>query len=54
MRSPVEIISRYSKKLLFPFFVLSSLHLNAQNYLINFAGNGAVTTVTTAKVENLD
>jgi uncharacterized protein (TIGR02145 family) len=33
--------------------IFSGLELNAQNWLINFTGSGASTSVTTVKVENL-
>jgi uncharacterized protein (TIGR02145 family) len=37
--------------LILPF--ISIVNLQAQDYLVNFAGSGAVTTVTSVKVENL-
>ncbi|MGE5457941.1 MAG: FISUMP domain-containing protein, partial [Methanococcaceae archaeon] len=41
------------KKYLLIAFIFISLDTNAQNYLINFAGTGASSTVTSVKVENL-
>ncbi|MFZ4412209.1 MAG: T9SS type A sorting domain-containing protein [Bacteroidales bacterium] len=42
------------KKILFLIITYCSLHsINAQNYLINFVGTGATTTVDSVKVENL-
>lgn len=41
------------KKLLFLIIIICSLELNAQNYLISFAGTGASSTVNSVKVENL-
>jgi uncharacterized protein (TIGR02145 family) len=41
------------KKLLFLSAIICALNVNAQNYLITFAGSGASTTVSTVKVENL-
>jgi hypothetical protein len=41
------------KKLLFLTLLFYGLKANAQNYLINFAGTGESTTVSTVKVENL-
>ena len=42
------------KKLSFLICILCVLKLNAQDYLISFAGTGASTSVSTVKVENLD
>lgn len=41
------------KKVLFLLVIPFSLSVNAQDYLISFAGAGASTTVNTVKVENL-
>ena len=41
------------KKILIPVVFLLVLDLNAQNYLITFAGSGESSTVGTVKVENL-
>ena len=41
------------KKILFGIALFYSLIANAQNYLIDFKGTGASSTVTTVKVENL-
>ena len=41
------------KKIILLFAIFCALQANAQNYLINFTGSGATTTVTTVKVENL-
>ncbi len=41
------------KRLFFGFAFLMTLQVNAQNYLIRFAGTGAATTVSQVKVENL-
>ena len=41
------------KELLFAIAVCCSLTINAQNYLISFAGTGASTIVDSVKVENL-
>ena len=42
------------KKILFLIITYCSLHsISAQNYLINFVGTGATTTVDSVKVENL-
>jgi uncharacterized protein (TIGR02145 family) len=41
------------KKLLFVIIILCALKVNAQNYLISFAGTGESSTVSTVKVENL-
>ena len=41
------------KKLLLGLAFFTVLQLNAQNYLINFTGSGATTSVTTVTVENL-
>lgn len=42
------------KGLLILLVIFFSLTANAQDYLINFAGTGASSTVSTVKVENLD
>jgi uncharacterized protein (TIGR02145 family) len=41
------------KRLFFGFAFLMTIQVNAQNYLINFAGTGAATAVSRVKVENL-
>jgi uncharacterized protein (TIGR02145 family) len=41
------------KRLFFGFAIFATLQVNAQNYLINFAGTGASKTVSEIKVENL-
>ncbi len=41
------------KRLFFGFAFLMTIQVNAQNYLIRFAGTGAATTVSQVKVENL-
>jgi uncharacterized protein (TIGR02145 family) len=41
------------KMLFFGFAIFANLQVNAQNYLINFAGTGASKTVSEVKVENL-
>ena len=41
------------KRLFFGFAFLMTIQVNAQNYLISFAGTGAATTVSQVKVENL-
>ena len=41
------------KRILFLFLMVCALNANAQNFLINFAGTGASTTVNTIKVGNL-
>jgi uncharacterized protein (TIGR02145 family) len=41
------------KKGILLIFSLCALSVNAQNYLINFAGTGATTTVNTVKVDNI-
>jgi uncharacterized protein (TIGR02145 family) len=42
-----------SKVLLIAFIIFSVLKVNAQNYLISFAGTGESTTVATVEVKNL-
>jgi uncharacterized protein (TIGR02145 family) len=42
------------KKLFILLAIFCVLNANAQNYLINFTGTGASSTVSTVKVENLD
>jgi uncharacterized protein (TIGR02145 family) len=41
------------KRLFLGFAIFATLQVNAQNYLINFAGTGASKTVSEVKVENL-
>ena len=41
------------KRLFFGFAILMTLQINAQNYLIKFAGTGAASNVSEVKVENL-
>jgi hypothetical protein len=41
------------KRIFFGFAILATLQVNAQNYLIKFAGAGASKTVSEVKVENL-
>lgn len=41
------------KELIFSLLILTTLHVNAQNYLVNFEGRGASNTVSIVKVENL-
>jgi uncharacterized protein (TIGR02145 family) len=41
------------KKFLFTILIFLTLKVSAQNYLIDFAGTGASTTVNSVKVENL-
>lgn len=48
-----NLINTHMKKLVFLLAVFFVLKLNAQNYLISFAGSGATATVTTVIVENL-
>jgi len=41
------------KRILFLIAIICSLTVNAQNYLITFAGTGASNNVDSVKVENL-
>jgi len=46
-------INTTMKRILFLIAIICSLTVNAQNYLITFAGTGASNNVDSVKVENL-